>query len=191
MRDHRLFEKISSHEYVRRVPLMVTEQMVGWPDELFDSTDLDSKVAALKREANVNPILLRYDQRTGKRRQESFSRDDGWGGSVNHTYDVIDISIPFEGDDVCFTISPSTKTLGASGRILQGCLVISLPDDDRLETDLKAKVDVIVSNLHRVNTDLASLATAVDEAMRREIGRRKDANQVRRDRDSRRSFPIE
>jgi hypothetical protein len=90
-----LFDGISSHEYVQRVPVTVGQQMANWPDALFETEELEGRVSALVKKAEVEPVKLRFDERTGRRRQESMTRDDGWGRGVNHTYDVIDVSITF------------------------------------------------------------------------------------------------
>lgn len=191
MREKSLFNNISSHEYVRRVPLKVAEEMARWKDEIFDNAALlDPKVLELKKQAEVKPVILKFEQRTGKRRQETKSGDDGWGRQVDRTYEVIDVSVPFEGDNVCFTISPSTKTLGTGGVVSGNHLIITLMDDERLEGALESQVETIRDNLARVAADLTHLPQAVDQTIEREIKRRQEANQARRDRDSNRSFPI-
>lgn len=182
-----LFNKQNVHDYKSGVVHLCAQMVNAWPEHVFSDGSLDTRIAEIESKARVAVPDLDLASRRGKRRQQS--REDRFGRQVQ--YDVIDISVPFDGDAICFDLSPSSYTLGTRGRIQGNTLILTFPDNDRLESEVDEAVKTIANNLANLGKDLESLRTQVREAVSSSIGRRNDELERRKKLDASRSFPID
>ncbi|MGX9117890.1 hypothetical protein ACWTU6_14585 [Mesorhizobium sp. BHbsci] len=113
------------------------------------------------------PTLL-VDQKSGNRREERRVTEDGWGERVNHSFPIMDITIPFSGDPDGFRLHPSHSPHGLRATIRSGSIVLSLPDDDRVQSavdSFEGRVSQTLDLLRReVATSEPLLATAIENA---------------------------
>lgn len=155
------------------------KEVLAFPDSVFkDRALLTNYIDQIRHRLLIDVPTISFDQRKGKRRRDG-------------NRDVIDVTIPFDGDQGAFWISPSRSTLGAKALVNPKTIVITLPDNERLESELEASVATISNNLKALANDLSTLEKEINDAIEHAVNRRTAEVKRKSDLDSGRSFPIE
>ena len=115
-----------------------------------------------------------------------------FGESRRATFYVIDIIIPFQGDPISFRLSPSYCTLPSQRCDLQNDhLVVSLADDDNVQTNVDQFVQQITQNLNALRSEVASWGPNLRALLNQVADARMKEFAVQSDRDKGLKFKVE
>lgn len=158
----------------------------------FLKPSLPSSLDRIAGKFTLQVARLRPDEKRGKRRE--FEREiSDYGLERTVKASEVDVSIPFDGEAQSFEIAPSSTTLvyGSKVQVLSSELILTVSDDDQIERRVDEFVKPVTENLDRlrveVERDLPRIRDAIDNRARQ----RKEEIERQKERDSKRSFPID
>lgn len=161
----------------------------------LSDTDVGDAAAAtrlVERLVREIPEVARLsaEEKDGKRRTVTREIRD-YGASRTVDVVVIDVSIPFVGAALSFEIAPShSHVISEDIAVEANKIIITLYDDDSLDSILQATVSRIEANLERLRTELQSLPNEIANLVNRIVSRRREEIAAQKEKDSKRSFPI-
>lgn len=139
----------------------------------------------------LNVAELQPERIKGKRRGVEGFRDD-YGESRKVTIQVMDITIPFQGDAISFHLSPSYCTTPSQRcEIKDDHLVVTMADDENVQRNVDQFVQQVTQNLGALRSEVTKwvpqIRATLDQVAR---ARMKDiASQNERDKGLK--FPVE
>ena len=188
MTEH-LFQGRSWHEeYERRIQAGV-DLVDGLSEQDVLSEHIGLKLDEIAAKLRLDVPEIYPDRREGRRRTERVHAND-YGRDIVIDRDFIDVSIPYSGDRSGFIFSPSRSPLGLRALVHHDKLIFSCDDDDNLDRNVDQFVQRVTEALTTLRTEVSQHEPHYVSAMRSRIERRRQQITERRDRDSKRSFPI-
>ena len=183
--ERALFDRTSVHDYKQGLVREVRGVVEAMPDKAF--ADRSAEELLRKALERLTPKVANLDvaNRSGKRTTSSRVINGAY-----RTFDVIAVSIPVIGDMQTLDISPSSTTLGCRGEFSHQNLVLTYPDDERLEGDLNSAIQTISNNLDQLARDLSGMDKHLIDVGNQGIESRRAELKRQRDLDAGRSFPI-
>jgi hypothetical protein len=187
---HRFYEEPIS-DFVRQKLTEMRGRVEQLTEAQLEAPGLGEILNSLSR-LEFNLAVLKPHQRKGKRRTEKRQIND-YGRQIAVDFDIIDVTVPFDGWPQSFSLAPSSYTLIDIPITItsQPALQFSLPDDQNLDRDVDGLIQRISSNLNMLRSDMRGLETQRLQEAQLVANQRLKQIQERRDRDKKRSFPIE
>jgi len=186
----RLFEK--SLYAVKEENLRLATQRVqalSEPELLVPS--LQARLDTIADEFTLQVARLRPDERRGKRRVEQRESSD-YGRHQVVEVSLIDVTIPFVGDPKSLMIAPSRCHVIERPAIANSnSIVVSLVDDENLDRNVDDFVMRVNENLDNLRSEMDSLRNEIKTEIQTIADRRLALVKAQKERDSKRSFPIE
>ena len=120
---------------------------------------------------------LKADQKRGNRH--------GVGSGMLH------VTIPFTGDAMAFSITPTTSTLGLKADVREDYLVIEVHDDHQTQAEVDAFIKATTGNLANLRRDVEAWKPSLSDAVHTAVNDRLAQIKAARDRDQKLDFPID
>lgn len=186
----RLFEK--SLYAVKAENLRLATQRVqalSEPELLVPS--LQARLDTIADQFTLQVARLRPDERRGKRRVEQRESSD-YGRHQVVEVSLIDVTIPFVGDPKSLMIAPSRCHVIERPAIANSnSIVVSFGDDENLDKNVDDFVKRVNENLDNLRSEMDSLRNEIKTEIQTIADRRLALVKAQKERDSKRSFPIE
>lgn len=183
--DRALFDRSSVHSYRNALVAEIPGFINAMRDGVLESSDAEDQLASFVAQKAPKIAVLNLEDRSGKR-----TKTQEMHGGRLISQEVIAVSVPVSGNIQTLDITPTSMTLGARGTFSHQSLVLTLPDDERLEKDLNSLLATIQHNLDQLKKDLSGVQEQMFDAGKQAIDRKREEIKKRRSLDSGRSFPI-
>jgi hypothetical protein len=196
MTERKLFEQ-SFHAYLEKRIKEALAKVAALSEKDLADPSLSEKLDAIANDGWIVVATLRAAERKGKRRTEKRvdlgdEDEDGLMIPVEREIKVIDVLIPVDGYPISLQLSPSSS-IGVSekARMVPGGLQVTFPDDDNLDRNVDDFISRVSQNLDRLRVEAEANRPIIRQRVGEAAKRRQDELAAQKDRDSKRSFPIE
>jgi hypothetical protein len=157
----------------------------------FSDPSLGGRLQAITEKYSLNVARLQIEGVEGKARAREHRVRDAWGDARSMTQGWLDIAIPFTGDAESLRICPSRSTiLSHAVQIGQQQIVLSLPDDDRADSQVRSFIAQANQNLDLLRAEYEQAKPQLEQAIQRAADQRKGQIAAEGERDKKLSFPV-